>query len=129
MLLGATQGDDALVELEKAGRCGNDASWVSFVELLACVGEGLIDQALAAGAECERRIADELEHMGDDFAPTLETRLLLTAFHEERRLFETTARALDGRELSGELRFLAHLLIEIRPELERYPWPERLLHG
>ncbi len=129
MLAGALQWDDALGELAKATRHGNDASWVSFVELLACVGEGRIDQAVAAGVECERRIAGELEHLGEDFVPTLETRLLLAAFHQDRDLFEATARALDGLEPSVELRFQARLLIEIMPELERFPWPEHVRHG
>jgi tetratricopeptide (TPR) repeat protein len=129
MLAGALQWNDALGELKKAAHFGNDASWVSFVELLACVSEGRIDQAVAAGVECERRIDHELEHLGEDFPPTLETRLLLAAFHQERDLFEKTARALDGCEPSGELRFLARLLLETTPGLERYPWPEHVLHG
>jgi len=128
MLCGALQWEDALGELEKASRCGNDASWVSFVEVLANVGAGRTEEALVAARECRRRIIDELEHDGD-YGPTLETRLLLAAFSEDEDDFRETTRLLADHEFSPEGRFQVRLLRELVPDFERLPWPESSLHG
>ncbi len=127
-LCGALQWKDALGELKKAARHGNDASWVSFLEVLAEVGQGRTKRALAAAGECRRRIIDELEHDGD-YGPTLETRLLLAAFSEDDDDFRKTARLLADHEFSPEGRFQIRLLRQLVPAFDRLPWPESSLHG
>jgi len=126
LLCGAERWDDAIMAVALAEQHGNDASWTKFVGTLALVGCDRMEEAVQAALICEQRLADELETDGE-YPPTLETRLLLSAYVRDMKVFKQTACLLAEQEISAECRFQVRLLCELDPEFREYPWPGRCL--
>jgi len=112
--------------VELAEQHGNDASWTKFVESLALLGCDRMDEAVQAALVCGQRIDDELETCGD-YPPTIETRLLLSAFVRDHETFRQTADQLGDQEISSECRFQVRLMSELDPGFRELPWPRRCL--